>query len=795
MLLELKPFQIKAAQLISNRYSFFTNHPDRPYINARKPRPFYQALSAITGSGKTPILAEAVSLMRLTMPLQPIVFWMSRARSVVGQTFNNFDAGGKYSSIIEGFEVLRAGELEPNIIADGTKGLIVLATTGLFNNKEQSDGKLNIYKRDQDLFGEASPWERLIARDTGSGRRPLVIVYDEGHNLSDQQTSILAELEPDAYLLASATLQLPTSFAKAVLNPVLDWVSESERDPSGFAILDAVDASGKPDPHLFVTTTVDSNAVLQAELIKTSIQFDGTTAPMDRCLDELHHRLSLIQADIASLGLSFKPKAIYVCKTNINDDGDKDDAEKPFIERNAPPIRIWRYLVEQKKIDPDAIAIYADLKFKDNKPEELQLFSKGDSDFDNFQAGDFEHIIFNLGLQEGWDDPACYLAYIDKSMGSSIRVEQVIGRVLRQYDAKHYPSQLLNSAHFFLRVDRQNVFSETVAAVKHKLQQDGTAIEIVESYSKGDAGSDDLEPRPDRADRAVLHLVNKDASDALPEIKSLLDRFPTVDPLSPDAKGVAKSTSEIVDLRDLSAPQSTVDWSPDGETNRVRLRWLIGTAVRSRSTSALAAVDLQRPKFDVGVQAQSNAHEWADILARDIVATYYRLTNLVYESAQSFPFSVVRTPKKAPLFTNSLYERYSGMNKLEAAFAIALDKTGDLWHRNPSGSGFSIPLLSEGNTARFFPDFLAWKGKYIYCLDTKGGHLLSDAVARKLFDIFDGATVKVLTRFITEGRQTELMGKALKKDGFTVWKSRAGSPTPIHVSSLDKAVKEALKGP
>jgi len=99
--------------------------------------------------------------MRLHMDLQPIVFWMSKAKSVVGQTYNNFVDGGKYSEIVDGFTVLRAGELEPNIVSDGSQGLIVLATTGLFNNKEQSDGKLNIYKKDQDLFGTESTSPRF----------------------------------------------------------------------------------------------------------------------------------------------------------------------------------------------------------------------------------------------------------------------------------------------------------------------------------------------------------------------------------------------------------------------------------------------------------------------------------------------------------------------------------------------------------------------------------------------------------------------------------------------------------
>src|SRR5262249_34234070 len=145
---------------------------------------------------------------------------------------------------------------------------------------------------------------------------------------------------------------------------------------------------------------------------------------------------------------------------------------------------------------PADIAIYANLTFvKGNKPDEVNLFSKGDSDFDEFRAGDYQHIIFNLSLQEGWDDPACYLAYIDKSMGSSVQVEQLIGRVLRQYGATHYDTPLLNSSHLFLRVDNQSVFQSTIERVKEKLQAEGAPIEISESFGSGTAGAEDLHPK------------------------------------------------------------------------------------------------------------------------------------------------------------------------------------------------------------------------------------------------------------------------------------------------------------
>ena len=39
-------------------------------------------------------------------------------------------------------------------------------------------------------------------------RRPLILVYDEAQNLSDQQTDLLLELQPDAFIVASATMRI-----------------------------------------------------------------------------------------------------------------------------------------------------------------------------------------------------------------------------------------------------------------------------------------------------------------------------------------------------------------------------------------------------------------------------------------------------------------------------------------------------------------------------------------------------------------------------------------------------------
>jgi type III restriction enzyme len=667
---------------------------------------------------------------------------------------------------------------------------MLMTTTGLFNNKDQAEGALNIYKKDNDLFGDESPWERLIARKCNDKRRPMLVVYDEGHNLSEQQTELLAELEPDAYLLASATLKLPANFQKSVIQPIKLWVEEAE-DAEAFLTLKATDESGKPEAEAFITTAVSSDKVVEAQLVKKAIQFDGTTAAMERCLDDLTQRMQVLDAEIVEQGLAIKPKAIYICKTNITDDGEKDDANKAFEHRKAPPIRIWRYLVEEKGVSPKDIAIYANLTFlAGNKPDEVNLFSKGESDFDDFQAGNYQHIIFNLSLQEGWDDPSCYLAYIDKSMGSSIQVEQIIGRVLRQYGATHYENPLLNSAHFFLRVDSQSVFASTIDKVKAKLKSEGAPIEISANFGRSGSTAEDVHTKDDV--EVELHHIFVDSEAARLRISEIIDEFPFVAEGDANALGTAHTTTQLVDLTKLGKDEGSVEWKTDGYTNPVRLRWLINTAIKARSTRALAVVDLKDQKFDVRVQVQSKADKLADKLARDIVQAFYQSSDLVYENVKPFKFGTLRVPKNAPSFTNGLYERYTGFNEFEMAFAKVLDDAGQTWHRNPSSGGFYIPLLSEGDTASFYPDFIVWKKGGIFCLDTKGGHLLSDAVARKLFDIKEEGKTKVQVRFISEGRQSELRGKPIK-GGYTIWKMKSGSPTPIFVDALDKAVTECLK--
>ena len=95
-MIELFQFQREAAATIADR---FITYMDDAVIGgtAKSPRrvPFFQALSSLTASGKTVILADATAEVAGAMPVAPVVLWLSKGTVVVEQSYANLLPGGK----------------------------------------------------------------------------------------------------------------------------------------------------------------------------------------------------------------------------------------------------------------------------------------------------------------------------------------------------------------------------------------------------------------------------------------------------------------------------------------------------------------------------------------------------------------------------------------------------------------------------------------------------------------------------------------------------------------------------
>src|SRR5205807_758882 len=129
------------------------------------------------------------------------------------------------------------------------------------------------------------------------------------------------------------------------------------------------------------------------------------------------------------LGSSIIPKAIYVVETSNTVKG-----------AEPRPIAIWKTLLNKASISPEEIAICTNTK---ELPKEAVRVSTIDQ-----LSEAYAHIIFNKKLQEGWDDPSVYVCYFDGETGSATRIQQVLGRAVRQPGAKHFSEEDLNTAYF-----------------------------------------------------------------------------------------------------------------------------------------------------------------------------------------------------------------------------------------------------------------------------------------------------------------------------------------------------------
>lgn len=773
-MIELLEFQRTAADSIADRYAEYWEDPAiTGRRNAPRAVPFYQSLSSITASGKTVILAAAVAEIAAGLPIKPVVLWISRGKVVVEQSYSNLAEGGRYHHLLGEADVRSLGEYDKTDVAESARSLVYFATVGTFNQRDKDQGSRLIYKCDIDTTDQ-STWDALKDRLDGlRRRRPLLIVYDEAHNLSDQQTDLLLELEPQALLMASATMRLPARLAVEIQELKVK--------------------TGHDDAWLI--TQVDARAVADAGLVKSTVLLAGYKSPMEETLDALLEDLKQAEVDAGVCGMVGRLKAIYVSQTNIveGDAYKTDDPRQPFAQRQAPPILIWRYLVEHHGVDPDSVAVYCTLKFDREypPPDEFRLFKGGDNDYQEFASGDFQHVIFNLSLQEGWDDPLAYFAYIDKSMESRVQVEQIIGRVLRQPGLRHYPAERLNTAHFYVRVDRNAVFDSLIDEVGQRLKSDAPTVKLV-TTSPGKPKPTELPPREERE----VPGTGYDTTEAITPIKQLIEQFSDYrgDSRNTRGEGARRLVTRTVGVDATKEEQ----WESYRRSNVLSARWLFTREVRRLFQNALGVAPTTDAKFDALVGVGSPAHAHIQTLARQVVDAY--LDNVYLRQRKPDPYRVgpqlVRTDEMVS-YQHSLHEGYDGLNQLERNFAAALDRVGSPWCRNPSRSGYGIPLITPGTTSTFYPDFLVWHSGDVFAIDTTGGHLLPEKAARKLLAIKApvGATTQIVPRFVSQGRW--LASPSLTQqdgDGFTVWElSPNQERRAIQFDDIDSAVARALR--
>jgi type III restriction enzyme len=671
------------------------------------PIPFLGQLRAVTGAGKTPILARVVGGLG-----SGLVLWTSRSSAVVEQTYNNLR--GKYAPLLPiATKVLRdiPGQSEWRNLIQAADGLTIwVLTVASWNEAESAqtagsqEARLNLHRPHPDWAGDTSPWDQL----RNELRRPLWIVSDESHNQSSVQLEQLAELRPKGFFMASATPVENERFTR--------WKEALSGDPTWSTLAKAGIVS------------VRTRDVVEAELLKTTIDLIDYNSGTEESLDGTIEALRQLDEAATAEGAAVTPRAIYVVEKSNLPKGVPDD---------PPPVVIWRHL-RARGIPTDEIAVYTDTK-------ELPEGAERVSSLSGLHAR-YRHIIFNQSLQEGWDDPEAYVCYFDGVTKSFTRIRQIVGRVLRQPLAQHHSAELLNTATLILNTPT-SAYDTVVGELRAEMRLYASEDEPDIPFIKVKTRKEPLPPVPIKEEwkgRLILPNRTLRAPDMDAAVRIISTAARPWMPGDLDAPGRGRRTViSLVADREEQERNEYLDVVRSARTsNSVYLRGYIRQRNRSCS-NAIHPDTFLGPGFAQQSCLGSPAQAELRVVGDRVVEHYESAVEYQDDPDPDTATWVLgeHRPRGSSMlsFTRAAHVQYStlDLNLDEREFAHALDNIGvGVWARNPptSSAGFGIPLPAKvDDSSRFFPDFLWWINDAVcWALDTTGRHLLNAKVRGKL---------------------------------------------------------------
>lgn len=739
--MELFDFQQEAAdRLFDSAMDYFSGEQDR--IGGR-PVPFVGQLKAVTGAGKTPILASLIGRLP-----SAVVLWTTKFGSVVSQTATNLAVNGKYHHLLGGnAEVIAFNEIQSyakwNGILSATEGLTILVSTVAAWNSQERDDRLNVHRVSKD-WGDKSRWNQLKE----DRKRPLFVLYDEAHNTTSEQIELLDDLDPSSFFIASA------SPIKGRLQYYLSNLTDEDRRK-----------------RIVSVRTID---VVEAQLLKSTISLADYDSPVEEMIKDVVDKRAGLERRLRTLNSPLIPKAIYVVEHSNAREGE------------PRPIALWRLLTENFGILPKQIAICTDTK---NLPKDAIRIQNVDELSDQYP-----HIIFNKKLQEGWDNPAVYVCYFDGRTDSATRIQQVIGRALRQPGAKHFQDEELNTAYFF--VNCPNEALETIVDdLKEELRiyKDDTA-DIFEPFQFKEERKTlpKIPVKSQWVGKLSVPVVKLEISSEQRDQLITLVRRKTMGFDADDLASPGKALVNIVSVRTGQVEQQSRDLFED---MRIRCGDYLRNQIRSLSKSCSDAIPTDifvGEKLDRLACYRSKALDYYREVAEEVVNHYENYAHLQEDPVDTEYIVDQHQPSGTITrdFTYAGHAQYGAgdFNNDEIDMARALDKFAEyVWIRNKDrvGYGIHLPIKSEGSAA-FYPDFLWWVNQTVWAIDPTGRHLLKEKVRTKLLSV--PAPLKIA--LVRRGKIDEGF-REVSADGWSLLRLRMGNARPEPFDTLS-ALLQAL---
>lgn len=364
-------------------------------------------LKVPTGGGKTFMACAAIKKLFEAMPKSKlkVVVWLVPSESILQQTVRNLsNTGHPYrqrldadfagrTEIYTKEQLLNGQNFSPDTVRD-MLSVCILSYGSLRINSRIRDVR-KVYQENGNLlrFAEYFQDREVLLADTPDTAliqvlRQLspVVIVDESHNAaSDLSIEMLSNLNPSFILDLTAT----------------------------------------PRKESNIISYVDARELKKEHMVKLPVVVYNRTSRQNVIHDAIQLRDSIEKQAIAEEengGEYIRPIVLFQAQPNIKG---KENETYNKIKQTLIDIGIAEREIAIKTSDVDDL-------------DKIDLMSKDCP---------IRYIITVNALKEGWDCPFAYILASLANKTSTVDVEQIVGRILRQPYAKEHTSSLLNTSY------------------------------------------------------------------------------------------------------------------------------------------------------------------------------------------------------------------------------------------------------------------------------------------------------------------------------------------------------------
>jgi type III restriction enzyme len=359
-----------------------------------------------TGGGKTFMACASIKKIFDTMPLDKprVVVWLVPSDSILIQTIRTLsDVNHPYRQKLDADFAGRVGVYTKEMLLNG-QGFSPDTVREMLTICILSYGSLRIDSRKKDV--------RKVYQENGNLLRFAEYFKDDDVLLADT---------PDTALIQVLRHLSPITVVDESHNAGSDLSVEMLNNLNPSLV---VDLTATPRMNSNIITYVDARELKKENMVKLPVVVYNRNKRQSVIQDAIQLRGSIERQAIAEEqagGHYIRPIVLFQAQPNTNDGSETFDRIKTMlIDMGIPEKEI---AIKTSKID--------DLGKTDLMSRDCEI----------------RYIITVNALKEGWDCPFAYILASLANKTSSVDVEQILGRILRQPYTKQHSAPLLNTSY------------------------------------------------------------------------------------------------------------------------------------------------------------------------------------------------------------------------------------------------------------------------------------------------------------------------------------------------------------